>query len=264
MQEKNILNKYKKLLGQYCAINQFVELTKRCFVSEHADEIKSKERFVSLATQRSITLTEYDSERIVDLISKSYIVNIHLCFETFLKELCLLLHKYGKTEFTEKNQEDSWLKCAVKNIFPKGTPQEIKALVDICEYYRLIRNSSVHDLCNIDNRTKEFIGLSKYNFKTDAKFKKLSAPNNFEQISYDDFIMFARSTLELAEYLFKNVSYDYTKIISCAPSSVQSKWKKFSQKRREQAICAYIKSNYKINTSLEEQLPYLANKIMAQ
>ena len=35
MQEKNILNKYKEICKQYCAINQFVELSKRCFVSEY-------------------------------------------------------------------------------------------------------------------------------------------------------------------------------------------------------------------------------------
>ena len=28
MQKKNILNRFKDVLGQYCAINQFVELSK--------------------------------------------------------------------------------------------------------------------------------------------------------------------------------------------------------------------------------------------
>lgn len=31
MYEKNALNNFKDVLGKYCAINQFVELSKRCF-----------------------------------------------------------------------------------------------------------------------------------------------------------------------------------------------------------------------------------------
>ena len=34
MYEKNALNNLKDVLGKYCAINQFVELSKRCFVVE--------------------------------------------------------------------------------------------------------------------------------------------------------------------------------------------------------------------------------------
>lgn len=264
MQEKNALNKYKEILGQYCAINQFVELAKRCFVAEHKEEISNREAFVNLANQNAITLTDYDSTRMVSLISKSYIVNIHLCFETFLKELLSLIRKYGNKTFVEKIPEDSWLKCTIKNIFPAGLPEELHMLVDLCEYYRLIRNSSVHDLFDVDEHTKEFRRLSRYTFNTAAKFEKLSAPNQFDDISFDDFVMFSRSSLELAQHLFDNMSYDYDKIISDIPVALKQKWKKFNRTRRERAILAYINANFKTDASIEKLLPLLANKYAAQ
>lgn len=47
---KNILNNFKKILGQYCAINQFIELSKRCFVLDHEEDMKNRENFIDLAT----------------------------------------------------------------------------------------------------------------------------------------------------------------------------------------------------------------------
>ena len=85
MQKKNILNRFKDVLGQYCAINQFVELSKRCFIADYDSEIHTRNSFIELATQKEITLTSYDSEYMINAISRSYIVNVHLCFETFLK-----------------------------------------------------------------------------------------------------------------------------------------------------------------------------------
>ena len=32
-------------LGKYCAINQFIELSKRCFVAEHQKEIQKRDTF---------------------------------------------------------------------------------------------------------------------------------------------------------------------------------------------------------------------------
>ena len=38
MYEKNALNNFKDVLGKYCAINQFIELSKRCFVAGHPEK----------------------------------------------------------------------------------------------------------------------------------------------------------------------------------------------------------------------------------
>ena len=93
VQKKNILNNFKDVLGQYCAINQFIELSKRCFVVDHEEDMASGENFIALATGNLITLTDYNAENMVNAISRSYIVNVNLCFETFLKDVCSQVRK---------------------------------------------------------------------------------------------------------------------------------------------------------------------------
>ena len=264
VQRKNALNNFKDALGQYCAINQFIELSKRCFVSEHEKEIENRESFINLATRHSITLTDYNAENMVNAISRSYIVNVHLCFETFLKEACTQVKKYGRREYKEKTQNQSWLECAINNIISDNLPENMKEICDLCEYYRLVRNSAVHDLCDVNDHVKEYKKLQNYNFKVETKFVKLVAPNEYDRIIFDDFVMFARSSVELATYLFENIPYDYEKIILSAPDSLKSVWKRYTRERCENAIKAYINTLFIVDNSLDEQMPHLIDMVMAQ
>jgi len=258
---KNILNNFKDILGQYCAINQFVELSKRCFVSEHTVQLSTREEFIELATQNHITLTSYNPDNMINAISRSYIVNVQLCFETFLKNACREVKEFGIKEYHEKSQDDSWLKCARLNIIGNIIPKEKQALFDLCEYYRLVRNTAVHDLCDIKSRKREYENLKKYDFKTEAKFANLLAPNEYENISFDDFVMFSRSCVELATYLFNEIVYDYSKIVKTIPPCQLHTFRRYSDARLEQAIFSYINTWYKVDDRLESQMTDLRKMI---
>lgn len=264
MQKKNILNNFKDVLGQYCAINQFIELSKRCFVLDHEKDMATRENFIALATRNSVTLTDYNAENMVNAISRSYIVNVNLCFETFLKDACTQVRKYGRETYQDKVQEQSWLKCAANNIIQDKLPADKQAIYDLCEYYRLIRNSAVHDLCEVDDHIKEYKKLQKYDFKVEANFSKLLAPNEYDNISFDDFVMFARSCVELATYLFNHISYDYEKIVLDAANPQKADWKKYTKERREKAILNYINTLFRIDDTLDAEIAYLADIVMAQ
>ena len=227
MYEKNALNNFKDVLGKYCAINQFVELSKRCFLVEHQNEIQKRDTFVKLATEYAVTLTNYDADSMVCEICRSYIVNVHLCFETFLKDVCRQINKYGKNEYKPRIQEESYLSCAVRNICGNNLSDDMKPLYELCEYYRLIRNTSVH-----------------------------------EEISFDDFGICSRSCVELATYIFEKMAYDYTKIALDIPDKQISKWRKYSKNRQEKALCLYIKTLYKVDEEFIEQIPKLLNMII--
>lgn len=261
---KNILNNFKEILGQYCAINQFVELGKRCFVTEHQKALETREEFVELAIKNSITLTCYDADKMVNAISRSYIVNVHLCFETFLKEAYNQVKKYGKGGYQEKQKEDSWLTCVTKNVLKGNLPDDLKPIFELCEYYRLIRNTAVHDLCDIDSHVNEYKKLQKYNFKTEAKFAKLSAPNEYEKISFDDFVMFSRSCVEVATYLFNQIVYDYEKIIEDVPEFQKKVWRKYSDQRCARAIISYLNTEFKLDDSLDGQMSRLIEYVKAR
>ena len=85
-----------------------------------------EKKLSALASQNSITLTNYDADAMVNAISRSYIVNVHLCFETFLKYICVHVRKYGRKQYIEKAQEESWLDCAVKNITDGKLPKDMQ------------------------------------------------------------------------------------------------------------------------------------------
>ena len=264
MEKKNPLNHFKTVLGEYCAINQFMELSKRCFMCEHGRDLREKESFIKLANQYKLTLTDYDSEKMAAEICRSYIVHVHLCFETYLKEVYDIIKKYGVNKLKERNQEESYLKCLVNNICSDGLPDNIKKLYDLCEYYRLVRNSAVHDLHKIETYEKQFQKLSTYNFKVDTKFEKLLAPNKYTEISFDDFVMFARSSLEIASYLFRHISYDYEKIFAEIPEKKVKKWKNYSDDRLKKTIPSYIETMCGGKNLTDEQLFSIIEYIRAR
>ncbi len=114
----------------------------------------------------------------------------------------------------------------------------------------------------VDSHEKEYRKLQKYNFKTETKFSKLVAPNKYEEISFDDFVMFSRSCVELATYIFEKMAYDYTKIALDIPDKQISKWRKYSKKRQGKALCSYIKTLYKVDEEFIEQIPKLLSMII--
>ncbi|MCI2105276.1 MAG: hypothetical protein LKK00_00945 [Intestinimonas sp.] len=264
VQNRNILNSFKQILGEYCAINQFVELSKRSFLADHSVLLTDTDKFAQFANNNSITLTYCDPLKMVHSISLSYIVNVHLCFETFLKQLYQQIKDYGQNQFQEKKQEESWLKSVSKNINGERFSPDIKPMYALCEYYRLVRNSAVHDLCNVETHSSEYKRLSDYDFKKDTKYSKLTAPNSYEKISFDDFILFARSCVELATYLYENCEFDYIKIVADIPNQQLAKWKKYKPERRKHSICLYMKTYFKVDTNFKSQLPNIIRLILAR
>ena len=81
----------------------------------------------------------------------------------------------------------------------------------------------------------------------------------YEEISFDDFVMFSRSCVELATYIFEKMEYDYAKIVKDIPHKQVSKWRKYSKKRQERALYSYINTLYKADETLIEQIPELIN-----
>lgn len=104
MNSKNAINKFKQILGEYCAINQFVELSKRVFAYDHESDLSNIESFISLSEKHKLAIATYDLSQMTLKISLSYIVNVHQCFETFLKEVYNLNRAYGLDAGEEKNR----------------------------------------------------------------------------------------------------------------------------------------------------------------
>lgn len=256
MQERNILHRFKQLIGEYCAINQYIELSLRCFADSYAYTFENPQELEHLAYSKSLSLSHYNATEMLHCISRTYIVNINLCFETFLREVYELLKKYGLNEIKSKNQNDSWLDCILNNVSIPETQSSKNAIIDLCNYYRLVRNSAVHDKFELDRHKVEYSMLKKYTYNTEAKFSKLNAPNNYDYIQFDDFVMFSRACQELAAYIYSSLEFNYVKIAKDIPDELIVKWLGFNNRQRlENAVRLYINSKFKIDVSFEKQLP---------
>ena len=89
-------------------------------------------------------------------------------------------------------------------------------------------------------------------------------PNEYDNISFDDFVMFARSCVELATFLFNHISFDYEKIVMDATNPQKADWKKYTKERREKAILNYINTLFRVDDTLDAEIAYLADIVMAQ
>lgn len=85
----------------------------------------------------------------------------------------------------------------------------------------------------------------------------------FSEIQFDDFIMFARSSQLLAGILYKNVRYDYEKVLAATDIKIFSIFSK-DINRMKNAIYNYIITCYSDDGSLKEKLDELVQKIMAR
>ena len=199
---ENILRAFKEELGYVNATNQYVELSVRLAERDSAYNFKKDLQKMAKMVNLSVsTLAEDYTVR----ISKSYIVNIHSCFENFLKDFSRL--PGSPTYTTEQGKkDDSWLQWTL-DIALNNLTQEIMNDVYICEYYRLIRNSIVH---NGDLSSEVKHKRAQIKIKEDSR---LNAINDLFSLTFDDQVLFSRAAYNVADYIFNNSSCSINSII---------------------------------------------------
>lgn len=262
--KSNILNKFKIVFGQYCATNQFVELSMRCILIEHENDLENRSDFIDLANKYSLTLTSHNVNQLANSVSRSYIFNVHACFEAFLNDLLDHIKNFGRNALKEKDAGDSLLKHICGYLYPKGIPNDLKPSFDVCEYYRLVRNDSAHGIGSSTVKEKDVKKAQSLVLDRDAKFSKLIAPNAPNELTFDDFVMFARSANALACALFSSFKYDYNKIMVALDDRTNSRIKKLKndRKRCENYIYALISTNYKDSSTLKNDIHMFCDSLI--
>ena len=199
----NILSDFRSELGYVNATNQYVELSVRIIERDYEAAIKNDLQDLAKSVNLNVS---YLSEDYICRISKSYIVNIHSCFENFLKNFKHLAGSPTNTTNITKNQEDDWLIWTLSIAIPI-VDQDIKNDIHICEYYRLLRNCIVHN-----GEYSAALKNQRALIKTENT-PTLSAPNDLNSLTFDDQVLFSRAAYNVAKYIFNNSEYDINAII---------------------------------------------------
>lgn len=199
----NILSAFKDELGYVNATNQYVELSVRIIEKDYDSVLKNDLKGLAKSVNLNVS---HLSEDYMCRISKSYIVNVNSCFENFLKSFRHLPGSPTNITKVKKTSEDDWLEWTLSIAF-SNIENDIKNDVIICEYYRLIRNSIVHN-GEFSAAMKNKYALIKF---TDNP--RLNAPNGLNSLTFDDQVLFSRAAYNVAKYIFNKSQYDIDTIV---------------------------------------------------
>lgn len=249
----NIFSIFKNELGYVNSTNQYVELSVRLIEKNYGSVLKSDLQGLAQSVNLNVTTL---AEDYMCRISKSYIVNINSCFENFLKSFRHLPGSPTNITKIAKTREDDWLEWTLNTAF-SNIEDGIKNDIVICEYYRLIRNSIVH---NGDSSAalKNKRALIKI---TDNPM--LNAPNGLDSLTFDDQVLFSRAAYNVAKYIFNNSQYDINTIIEANREILTDLIKPFqepgSHSRASQKVKYFIGLLYPelTNVNLEQEVATL-------
>lgn len=186
----NTLNAFKKANGNTCRNVQYIELAvnklEKCIEEQ-------KESCLLDVNKNKINLDNIETKNEHKLVYLNNIILINSTFQEFLKEIIKEINKYGKNIMKQKQDNQSYL-----NYLKKNLNLDIDNEIEICEYYRLIRNKYIH---NLEDNVK--IPKLLNNIKI----------NTYDSIKFDDFVIFSEATLIVAKTIYDKVEYDYEKIL---------------------------------------------------
>lgn len=207
--DKSLYNKFKQDLGISDAINEYIEVLLRQFESTPHDEGS----FQLIASRYGIRVNDVDPQTAISKIREYYIISVFQVFEDFLGQMHNYLKDYGEYNGS-KDSSDSMLKHIHKNLIGMKRTSEISYLnYLICDYYRLIRNLCAHtDNTNKVQSAHQYLLERKE--EIEAAYPQLQSPNDFQQINFDDFVLYSRAAKDLAEEYVSNIKYDTEKFIS--------------------------------------------------
>lgn len=194
---RNLIQK----LGESDAVVEFTEVAVRSFIA-HATGSGDFNSYLSNESKKFlIHVNEVDQKTFRQTISRGYIITITQNMEQFLKGLKADYYDLYDTTWAEKPEGTTLLDHTVNIV---GKPKPDKFLISLFKYYSFVRNSHVHG--NIKDEDKEYAGVKEHRTEIKARYK-LDAPNHFNAISFDDFILFTRVSKELADSIAQNI-YD--------------------------------------------------------
>jgi hypothetical protein len=189
-------------LGKINAANECTELAIRSFF-DGARKAHSADAYIQqLSEAHKVKVDAVDLDALSAQIGQYHVISVHQQFELFLREF-RSEHPNSKWK---KVESDDLLKSTLKSIGGgfAATAAEIGRLdleVDVADYYRLVRNRFVHALGEkaVPVRTEDL----RSRVRESEKYARLTAPNEYGAVGFDDFVLFARVSKQIALQLCK-------------------------------------------------------------
>lgn len=240
MERKNIWTEFKNELGFTTASIQYIELTCRIAAEEHKTDL-SGQSMVDIAKKHGLSISMLPKD-IQSRIASNYIIQIHSCVNRFLNDFKQLVGSpVYQLECPKKEDILTW--TANKSLLKKT--ENDKILINICNYYRLLRNAIIHK-----GEDSNELRIAYSNAKK-AKTGKLKAINKIEDVCFDDQVLFARSARSLLERIYTQSNYDWKKIIDHEQQKIKEIELRYQNDKEQQMVHTnnYLKRFYPVPKS---------------
>jgi len=204
--------KLKKTLGEFDAIVECNEIAIKEFI-EAASKQDLQKYIERLSTKHSVKVNEVNFLKFSSRIRQYYVASVSQQFEQFLKEF--------RKEWTEYNPNHYWIEppkgqTIFQNILKNTGINLPNDLIEILEYYRIVRNYMAHTdrdkvelksrIESIKSNSNEFLK----NFHLDV------LPNKVDEIDFNDFLILTNIVKHIAFILSTNSkpeNYDIASIL---------------------------------------------------
>lgn len=254
----NCVSELYKNLGRFDAIVEFTEISIRDFIYQ-ADQSGDFDNYLQAkSTQHNIRVNTIDKSVYRARISHSYILSVYQTAELFI-------HQFREEHIDLYNK--IWVLDDTKDNILIKTIRKISAInpatisigahrLAIFNYYRVVRNKYSHDRISETRVDQEFQNVNQFTTQIQTDYSGLVAPNDFDNISFDDFILFSRT--------IKDISYKLNDLVSPKNEEIRDyyKHKDFfkelneNQTRKENALKGHMLSNFGIE---EDQANIIIN-----
>ncbi len=199
----NCVSELYKNLGKYDAIVEFTELSVREFIKE-AEKAKDFDSYLSSkSSELKIKIDTVDKSIYRSRISQSYILSVYQNAELFIHQFRDECNHLKNSNWKLDDTKENLLIKTIRKITNINSATKLigEHRLAIFNYYRVIRNKYSHDRIEDTKVEKEYLKVLVHKAEINNDYPNLNAPNDFDNISFDDFILFSRIVKDIAYIL---------------------------------------------------------------
>lgn len=201
-----IFRSYSKLktnLGRFDSVVECNELAVREFVKSVNNSDKQDKYIEELSEKHGVKVNKFEPNLFHVRISQWYILSVYQQAEEFIDEFKKehpKSHEWCTGEKQRKQKETSLQHLLrVLNLKESDIDSNGKGIrFQIFEYYRLIRNRFMHTDVDEKRLANALEKIKNYSVSVFDEFR-VNAPNEYNKLTFDDFILFSRVTKDIAQ-----------------------------------------------------------------
>lgn len=241
--------KLKKTLGEFDAVVECNEIAIKEFV-EQAPKEKLQQYIQQLSQKHKVKVDEVDFLKFTSRIRQYYISSVFQQAEQFLKDFKIEQRQYfSEKTWTEPLKAETKLQNTLRNI-SLTLPSD---LLDVYEYYRLVRNYMSHTDRDLEELKSRHLKIQSNTNDFLNELHLSSSPNLLDKIDFSDFLLLTNVIKHIAFLISTTAKPDNERIAEILFDKSKEKGNQVYQglkktkndkNRFENAIKSFITTNF--------------------